>query len=148
MAGYRRKRTVYHLDFTDAGFEGLEVQAASLPLGQFIGLRDLVGLQDLKTRKFTPEDMTAIEQLFERFAKALISWTLENEDGTPVPATLDGVMGEEPDLMLMIASEWMEVVIGVEDDLGKDSAAGPRFPEGSLPMAPLSPSLESLVKPS
>jgi hypothetical protein len=144
--GYRRKRKIFNLDFTDAGFEDLEVQASSLSLGRFIGLRDLIALQDLKTRKMTPADMDKIEQLFEMFAEALISWTLQEEDGTPVPATREGVMGEEPEFMLMIASAWMDAVVGVEEDLGKDSGSGPLSQVPPLPMDPLSPNPPSLLK--
>jgi hypothetical protein len=147
MAGYKRKRTVYDLNFADAGFEGLTVQARSMSLGKFLGLGELARLQDLKGgRKLTPEDMEAVKGLFAMFGKALVSWTLQEEDGTPIPATHEAVMDEEPELMLMIASSWVEAVIGVDADLGKDSTSGPLSQVPPLPMDPLSPSPASLLK--
>lgn len=140
--GFKRPKTVFDLRFA-GDFEGLEVRARSVSLREFTAMGELSRLEQLGRRAPTAEDVKDIDALFECFAGALISWNLEEDDGTPVPATLDGIRSQEVDIACRIAVAWIEAVAGVNPDLGKDSSSGETFPVASLPMAPLSPSLAS-----
>jgi hypothetical protein len=144
--GYRRAAKVYKLKFTEDEFTGLEVRAKSVPLGKFLDLTKLVDLQN--GTALGPEQMEQIRDLFTGFATALVSWNLQEEDGTDVPATLEGLYSQEFDFVLQIIMAWMEAIAGVAAPLVRSSNSGATIPEGSLPMVPLSPSPESLTTSS
>lgn len=130
--GYRKEAKVFRLVWDEStDYPGMEVRAKSVPLGQFLKISKLAGKSGTD---FDPGD---IEALFEMFAKALVSWNLEEEDGTPVPATPAGMYDQDMGFVLAVIMKWMAVVTQVSDDLGKGSAAGVRYPEGSIPMEPL-----------
>ena len=124
--------TVYNLVFDD--LDGLEVKAHGTSVGQ--------------VRRFVTfgEEASFAEtlEMFDAFAKALISWNLEDDAGEPVPATVQGIE-EFPDSVLMskIVNTWVRTVSGVDDELGKGSSSGGPSLEESIPMEPLSPSLAS-----
>jgi hypothetical protein len=135
--GFKKKTTIYELTFADADLEGLEVRAKSVPSGTLLDLMDAATKVDVTAKSFSGDDMSAIKQLLNGFAKALVSWNLEEEDGTPVPPTLESVHAQEFIFILPIVTAWMDAVAGVSADLGKDSGSGETFPEGSLPMETL-----------
>lgn len=137
MAGYRRKRKQLRLSFTgQPDLEGLEVVVRSLPLGEYL---ELTGRGD------TPRDGDGVRELFQSFATNLVSWNLQEEDGTPVPATREAVYAEDNDLMLTVASQWMDAMAGLVkgDPLRESSPSGGPSLEASIPMAELSQSLAS-----
>lgn len=127
--GYRRERKVYKLVFEDPQYEGLEIRAASIPVGKLLKLANVGDLNNV-----TQEELSAI---FEVFAGALISWNLEEDDGTPVPTTVDGLYTLEIDFIMQIISAWMEAVAGVPGPLRQRSSNGSRSVEQSLPMETL-----------
>src|SRR4249920_2824864 len=115
--GYRHEPKTYLLTFDDPALNGLEVRCGSLSIGE---LND----DDIK--------------LFESFAKHLISCNLEDEDGQPIPTTLEAIEDyPDVDFITTMATAWMNAVVSVDDELGKGSPSGNTFPEGSLPMEPL-----------
>lgn len=133
--GYRRARKTYRLKFEDPDMEGLEVLAHSLALGDFLRVASMAG--DVSAQAANADG------LFKEFAKALESWNVEDELGVPVPATYEGVCTQEFDFVLAIVTAWMEAMSAVKPPLPGASNNGATFPEGSLPMASLSPSLSS-----
>lgn len=141
MGGYVRQRKVYRLRFADEDMAGLVVQARSAPVGQFLGLAKLA---ELKGGDFKSEDAAKIDELFRGFAACLVDWNLEDEDGTPVPATLEGIYTQETDFVLQIIFAWIEAIAGVSVPLGPRSSDGGRSLEGSMPMETLSPNHQSL----
>jgi hypothetical protein len=138
--GYIRERKVYRLRFEDPEMEGLVVQARSAPVGQFIGLAKLAN----PGTTVRPEDMEQVDELFRSFAGCLVDWNLEDEQGTPVPATLEGLYTQEIDFILQIIFAWIEAVAGVAGPLGQPSSDGGRSLEQSIPMEALSPNHRSL----
>jgi hypothetical protein len=138
--GYVRQRKVYRLRFADEDMAGLVVQARSAPVGQFLGLAKLA---ELKGGDFRAEDAERIDELFRGFASCLVDWNLEGEDGTPVPATLEGIYTQETDFILQIIFAWIEAIAGVSVPLGPRSSDGGKSLEGSMPMATLSPNHQS-----
>lgn len=134
--GYKRQTTTYKLQFTGTEYAGLEVEARSISAGRLL---KLIRLAELATagaerRGLTQDDMTAIDGLFTGFAGALIRWNLEDEDGTPVPTTVDGVKSQDFEFIMAVIGAWIEAVAGVPADLGKDSTSGVTFPEHLIPM--------------
>lgn len=77
----------------------------------------------------------------EEFADSLISWNLEEDDGTPIPCTRDALFTKvDNDLALSLATEWIERLGGkVDAPLQQSSPDGEPSPAPSaIPMAPLS----------
>lgn len=132
--GFKRSAKIYKLVFDDPELEGLEVRARSLSIGE---------MRRLSANQQDADDNTVTEML-AAFVKALVDWNLEDEDGNPVPHTV-AALEEFPDndFVLGMINTWIDAVIGVDAELGKDSPSGEPFPEGSIPMEPLSPSLAS-----
>jgi len=147
MAGYKRSKKTYRLVWgpENPDMDGLVVEAKTVPVGTLILLASLVD----KVVRTIGEDAQTVNDLLSGFAKALVSWNLEEDDEeentVPVPATLEGVLAQEIDFMVTIIRAWINAHVGVPDELGKDLPSGEPFPEGSLPMEPLSADLTSLT---
>jgi hypothetical protein len=131
MGGYQRTPKVYKLRFEDDEYDGLVVRARSIRLGAFLELSTLVGVDPTSMR---PEDTAKIEQLFQAFAGALVDWNLEDEDGTPVPATFEGLASQEADFVLPIVKAWFAAVASVPRPLPAGSSNGQQSLEASIPM--------------
>lgn len=153
--GFEFEGNVYTLAFRTPSHRGLEVRAESVALGEFrrlIRLAVTLHGDDGKPkdkRKFTPEDVEALDGLIEGFSQALVSWNLKKK-GVPVPATPEGLAGMPLEFVFPIIMEWFTAIGGVAEDsaLGKDFASGVTFPESSPPMAPPSLNLTSLTTQS
>lgn len=155
--GYRREPTMYALKFEDPQFEGLEVMAKSLPLGEFLAMQRLQGR--------AAEDTDAAEQVLRKLASVLVSWNLEDEQGQPVPiqyavcrvsgkpvapgkrcpecastaedeqpCDYTGIAGQELPFVLTIFQAWMGAVASVPNLSPNDSNGGGTSLEQSLPM--------------
>jgi len=132
--GYRRRPTIYHLTFED--YPDLEVDARSVSIEEYLKIAKLA---DQMTAK-PAEDQ--VQELFGWFAKRLVRWNLEDEDGKPVPATLGGLMGEELPFVFKIVMAWVNEVVGVSAPLrtasgGGASSRAPDPMEASIPMTPV-----------
>lgn len=123
--GYTPKRTVYVLEFDK--HPGLEVKAVSVSTSAFLTFA--------KMTQEARQSTDAMEKLFSEFAdRALRSWNLEDEDGTPVPPTLDGLLSQEFDFVFEIIDAWTDTVAGVSDPLEQPSPGGSPSLVASLPM--------------
>ena len=131
--GYRPQRKVYVLDFGDK-YDGLEVKVRAGTLGQLLGLQRLSG-EDL-----TPDQL---DELFAKFVELLKAWNIEDDDGFPVPETIEGLYSLDPELARDIIDVAARVLGGVPDPLPAGSADGAPSVVASLPTEPLSPSLSS-----
>jgi hypothetical protein len=129
--GYRRIPTIHTIDNIE-GEEGLVVRMSSIRLGK---LRRLMALTDEESG-----GENSITEILTLFQENLVSWNLENfEDGTPIPATMEGVETQEADFILNIVSAWMDRMTGTDgpNDLGKGSTDGGQFPGRPLTMEAL-----------
>lgn len=140
--GFVRNR-IFKLVFEDPQMDGLEVRARSVPLRDILDLTKLAG-QDLNA---LPDDerLAVVEAMLGLFAKALVSWNIEDEDteggpNVPLPADLDGLKSLEVDFAMEIVAQWMEAIMGVIGPLGRKFSSGVPSLEASLPMDPLSES--------
>jgi hypothetical protein len=130
--GYRRQPTIYHLTFED--YPGLEVFAKSVSVEEYLAVAKLA---DAMTSKPGEEQ---VKELFGWFAKRLVKWNLEEEDGKPVPATLKGLLGEELLFGYRIVMSWVNQVVGVSAPLRSASGGGGTATdplEAQIPMTPM-----------
>jgi hypothetical protein len=138
--GYTPKKKQYKLVFADPDMNGLEVYMNSVPVGVMLQIDDLSSSINVSDSGSTSGKF---RELLEIVASALVSWNIEGDDGTAVPADFDGLSTLETQFVMEIIAAWSQAVAGVTGPLEKGSTSGGTFPEASLPMEPLSPSQEN-----
>lgn len=146
MTRYQPKRKLYQLRFED--HPGFEVTMGGLSIEGFMSLaRQAAGMQGLDLSAMKGADLEqaleSVDGLFTRFAKSLKAWNLDDDDDQPVPETADGVRSQDLDFILEITMAWMDAIASVDIPLPQPANGSGTFPEGSLPMEPLSASQPS-----
>lgn len=119
--GFRPEPRRYKLTF-DGDLEGLEVRVKSLTV-----------------RKFAEMGEATDAELLAMLADALVEWNLEAEDGTPVPATLEGIESQDSNLITRLISAWRTALTSVPPTSPLRSQNG----AADLDLAALSRSLPS-----
>lgn len=136
--GYRPKRKTYVLEFEDPDLDGLEVTVRGLTTGQIL---------DIETaREDGGED--AIRELLELLASQLVEWNVEDDDGRPVAANLDGIRAQDIAFNMAIIDAWQNAVTGVPAPLDEPSTDGELSPVASIPTETLSLPPESSAVPA
>lgn len=145
--GYVRKAPIVNLVFDDEEYEGLEIRMKSMPLGEFIEmdqkLQDADDDRDGKTQNANGHRDEAFSTTMKKLSDKLVSWNLEREDRTPVPATYDGLLEQDLVFVRDILHAYKVSLFGVDNPLPEGSSDGETFPEASIPMETLSPSQAS-----
>ena len=97
---YRLGKQTAILEFDDGLLEGAEVQCSiNTPLGVMLEIEANMG------------DTATVEQGCRTFGDAiLMSWAIEDEDGTPVPADSDGIMQLPFTYALEVVKAWLGAV--------------------------------------
>jgi hypothetical protein len=120
MAGYKRARRTYIMEFTDPEYEGLEITVRSIPIRN---LQHLMSLDpestDLKVRS------ESIDQMTRAFAEALVSWNMTDENGEPLPTTLEYIESEDVDFIMSCIAQWMNAISRVDDSSPLDESSEP-----------------------
>ena len=132
--GYRRQPTIYRLLFEE--YEGLEVMARSVSIDEYLKITKLAD------KMTTTPGEEQVRELFSWFARRLVSWNLEDEDGTPIPATLQGLLGEELGFATKVVMAWVNKVVRVDPTSPPGSSPGASPPDpaqASIPMEPVTP---------
>lgn len=155
MQGYKRK--TYRLKWPEGSdLHGLEINMRGMSIE---GLGDVSNLR----LEGAGNNLDNVLPLLEVFSAALISWNLVDDDDDPVTWNVllpifdeDGVdmrmetpaeaklrVIRQQDARMLIAAvlAWVEVVSDIPVPLRKPSPDGEPFPEASIPMETLSPSL-------
>lgn len=149
--GFEYRRTVYKLKFADADLEGLEVIARGTTINGLLKLISVGAELDGLGEDATPAELREkLPAMFAPFAKVLVSWNLE-EDGKPVPATLEGLMDQEVPFVARIIESYVAGVSQAPPPLPGRSAAGATGPdpaESSIPMTPAGSGSEPGTAPS
>lgn len=137
--GYCRPAKVYKIVWDDGDLAGFEVRARGLSVGKLLELG--------KAAAEVPDDFSgsiaSMEPLITEFAGALIEWNLENEDGSPVPVTVDGIRQQDMSLVIPAVMRWMTAVAGVDNPLPGTLNSGGTSPEASLALASSSSSQQN-----
>lgn len=124
--GYRKVPTIHTIDDI-AGEEGLVVRLQSISFGK---VRRITSLLD-------SEGDGALEEIGKLVVSKIVSWNLEDENGQPVPVTVEEFDELDFSLVLKIVNSWLDRMTGVSDDLGKDSSSGAKFPGQPVTMEAL-----------
>lgn len=131
--GFRPKRRIYDLQFEDPDMEGLEVKIRHVDTGQSLALDSAISSGG--------ED--GVRVCLDLLAENMIEWNVEDDNGQPVPVTMDGLLSQELDFNLAIVNAWREAILGVPAPLDSASPDGEPSLEASIPMDVPSESLAS-----
>lgn len=138
MTGFKPQGKVFKLRFADPELNGLEVVTGSASIG------DMLRLQELADRASTEQNAAngaaLTNAMITLFCRALRSWNLLDENDQEVPATIEGALSQDTDLVMAVIKAWMEAVNGVSAPLADGSPYGASALEASLPMETLSSS--------
>lgn len=136
--GYRPKRKIYDLDFTGTEYDGLKVTVRGVSTGQAL---------DIDAARVDGGD-EAMRGMLELLAEQLVDWNIEDDDGQPVPANLDGLRAQDIGLNLAIVNAWQTAMAGVPAPLESGSTSGEPSLVASIPMETLSPPQSSTAVPA
>lgn len=100
--GFRPKRTAFKLDFSGTECDGLEVTVRPVPMSVMLDVVAAVGAGDA----------AAARHMYTTFAFALESWNVEDDDGTAVPADLDGLMSQDSRFISAVLQAWTAALGG------------------------------------
>lgn len=128
--GYRIKPKGYKLVFADSDKAGFEVTARSINTGQFLEFQAARATKDAGGEGA----QGATRQMLQMFADAIITWNAEDEDGQPIPATLEGLCTLDLDFNMDVINAWMDAINGVSSPLPGTSTDGSTSVEASIPM--------------
>lgn len=134
MTGYVRKRRIIDLDFSTRGedFAGLEVKARSISMGELLRVSELLELKVFGLIKV--ENVPKARELLELLAGALVEWNVTEEDGTPVPRTVEGLLSLDDDFNHDLIGSWLLALSAVPPPLDKPSPDGDPSLEQNIPM--------------
>lgn len=128
--GYEPPSVGLKLDFSDTPYTGLEVTMGAISLGQLLEIEELT-------------EQGGTRGLIERFADCLEAWNV-TKGGEPVPASLDGVLSQDPEFILAIVLAWQRNIASAPPPLPPGSPSGGNSAEEStLGLAGSSRSLQS-----
>lgn len=135
---YKDKRQQYKLTFADEDMNGLEIIVTKLPLRFVLRMRELsaAGPQ-------VSGGPAAMRELLDGVIGSMLSWNMENDDGTPMELNVDALMGLDEDFVQKVISSWTLALGGVPGPLDDGSTTGDAALEASIPMETLSPNPSS-----
>lgn len=141
--GYEAPKTVYKLGFDGTDLDGLTVRVKALTFQEMLDNNDVL-FEDWTNNPDLPaeEKKTRRDALHELFIRQLVEWDLE-QDGKPIPATLEGLRSLEVPLVGSLVWAWRLNALGVPAPLGQPSTDGELSVEESIPMESPSGSLVS-----
>lgn len=138
--GFKVKRKVYKLTFADdTDLSGLEVMVRSLDTGQFLELTTARAQHEAGGA----QGEIGMRRQLELLAANLVSWNAEDEDGAPIPTTLEGILEQDLSFNTAVIGAWAEAISGVSDPLPQTFSDGQPSLEASIPMETPSESLAS-----
>jgi hypothetical protein len=147
--GYKPVRQLYKIDFSETPHVGMEMVARGTSMSGLLKLMDIAdeidGLMELDMES-TPKSEIAgkLRDLFAPFAKVIVSWNLIDDDDEPVPASLDGLMSQDPQFVGEILGYYTQAMTQAPPPLPAASPSGGGSPEGPTPeLAALSRGLPS-----
>jgi|SRR6185437_10700196 len=127
--GFKKEPTVYKLVFE--AYDGFEVTVKSMSVAELLELTNLAATVEADSGK----NIENAKELFKSFANCLVSWNLEDKNGTPVPADIKGVNSQEFGFIIEIIVEWMNAVSAVSPNLEQKLSTTPSLEQ--LPMETL-----------
>lgn len=125
----RKIPRIIDISFTEGPNAGLNIRVMSIKFGK---VRQLIRLMDEDDK-----DVEIMDEISKTLASALVSWDLQEEDGSPIEPSLAAIDDLEFDEVIDIVNKWLDQITGPDKELGKDSNSGENFPGRPLTMEAL-----------
>lgn len=135
--GFKLVRKGYSLKFADGSeLDGATIVMSGMSVGQIMKAR--AAMRTVKSGEDDGAKADSILEVVNTVTGNLVSWDLEEEDGTPIPANAEGVQSLELDTVFTLFNAWLEAVQGVDAPLPDASSDGEKpMLEASIPMEAL-----------
>lgn len=146
--GYTRAKII-RLVFDDPDMAGLVVRAKRPSIGELFDIATLAENTSVDVSSMSAEEMEAVRELLKMFEPFLVWWNLEDDvyddqgeptgEKVPVPATVDGMLGQDLAFVLAVFQTWLGLVGDVPGPLDQPSSGGglSAVPSIPLPVEPL-----------
>jgi hypothetical protein len=133
VAEFIPRRTLVRLTFESPDLEGLEVVAKRTTIEGLLTLAELSGELEALGEQVTDlaELRSRLEAVLAPFAKLLVEWNVTAEDRQPVPATLAGLLAQEPWFLSEVIAGYVRGLSQAPPPLPGSSASGGSSPEPS-----------------
>jgi hypothetical protein len=118
--GFVRQNAVYVLDFEDTELDGLTVRAGRCSLAEYIAIADALDRPTPDRGDFARD----AEELQALVIPKLISWDLEEEDGTPIPLTAEYIKAQDKQFQFALFNAYRYAITAVPRPLEKPSDSG------------------------
>lgn len=123
--GSRRTPTLYKLIFDETtDYPDFEITLRSLSIKEQRQLR--------ATDNEGETEADVVVRMCSLISKQAVSWNREDEDGAPLPLTLESLEDEEPKLIIAITDKWSGAIAGVPAPLESGSPSGEISPVESM----------------
>lgn len=126
MAGFRRKRKTYKLDFSETEWDGLQVRIRGLSTGEYLQIVQLSATSD------DDDGSRETESMLRMLSSHIISWNLEDND-EPVGTSFEDIKENDFTMNMAIINAWIAALSSVPEDLAKKSSAGTSSLVASIP---------------
>lgn len=124
--GFKKVPTIHTLTFEGTEYEGLEVRMKSTSVGKMRSMLTLLGGSDDEGDEGS--SLAFVDSVIDMLVEYMVSWNMEEEDGTPIPADAEGLSDQELPFLLMLSERYLDQLTGPGPELGKGSPAGQQFP--------------------
>jgi hypothetical protein len=145
--GYKPKRTLYKLDFSETEHAGLEITARGTSMDGLLRLMEIAdeldGIEELDSLADAGKIAEKMGELFAPFARVLVAWNVIDDDDRPVPANLEGLMSQEPEFVGFVLSKYCQAMTQAPPPLPASLPSGGTSPEELAAMAASSSALQS-----
>lgn len=126
--GFRPQKTEYNLHFEDKALAELELKVTACSVNEFNEIMsgaDAVG-QDA---------INGANKLLAKFAENIVSWNMENDDGSPMAISAESLGALEQPLVIRLIAAWQAAMVTVPNQLRPRSSSGAPSEELSLGLA-------------
>lgn len=120
----RYKRPSVRLVFEAEEFDGLEVECRRVSNNRMFDIMEAAEAMDALKSDDIPGMRKAMADLAGVLAPIIISWNLDDDDDQPVPPTRDGLMDQDPGLLMALAAGVQQAMGGVPVPLDDGSTSG------------------------
>jgi len=129
--GYKRK--TLHLTFPDK--PDLEIYVRSVNVRRALNLMRLADKMSGSGITDTAEAEKVTSEMFGAFAERIVSWTLEDDDGSPLPVSLDSLLEWDFDDAMVWVMTWIQQATSVSVPTAAPVNGTGTSLEASIPMA-------------
>ncbi len=135
--GFKVPTRLHRLVFDEnSTLAGLEVTVKTGTVHVFLEMSKLVNIK--QGNVLDPATLESVRNMITTFSDVLVSWNVEDEDGTPLDCTADVLYEQDlVEFVMPIIDAWLNAITGVSRPLEPGSSDIDKELEATIPMTPL-----------